>query len=54
MESIPETGYGKTGESAKKSRKNDPGLQGFELRAKVEKLWANRVFNYTLFHAIPF
>jgi len=26
MESIPETGYGKTGESAKKSHKNDSRL----------------------------
>jgi len=26
MESIPETGYGKTGEIAKKSHENDSGL----------------------------
>ena len=26
-----ETGYGKIGKSAKKSHKNDSGLQGFEL-----------------------
>jgi len=31
MESIPEAEHGKTGESAKKSHKNDPGLYGFEL-----------------------
>ena len=41
MESIPETGYGKTGESAKRSHKNDSGLQGFELRGTVDKVWAN-------------
>ena len=28
-------------ESAKKSNKNDPLLQGFELRGKVEKVWSN-------------
>jgi len=44
MESIPETGergHGKPGEIAKNSHKNDLGLQGFELRAKVEKVWTN-------------
>ena len=41
MESISETGYGKTGESIKKSHKNNSGLQGFELRGKVEKVWTN-------------
>ena len=41
MESIPETGHGKTIESAKKSHKNDPWLQGFELQGKVEKVWTN-------------
>jgi len=30
MESISETGHGKTGESVK-SHENDSGLQGFEL-----------------------
>src|SRR6218665_3457431 len=30
MESASETGYGKIGESAKKSHKNDSGLQGFK------------------------
>jgi len=29
MESIPETRHGKTGESAKKTYKNDLGIQGF-------------------------
>src|SRR6218665_3152962 len=41
MESASETGYGKIGESAKKSHKNDSGLQGFELRGTVDKVWAN-------------
>ena len=41
MESIPEAVHGKTGESAKKSHKNYPGLQGSELRGKVEKVWTN-------------
>src|SRR6218665_3149406 len=36
-----DTGYGKIGESAKKSHKNDSGLQGFELRGTVDKVWAN-------------
>src|SRR6218665_2543546 len=40
MESVPERGYGKSGESAKKSHKNDSGLQGFELRGMVDKVWA--------------
>src|SRR6218665_1603537 len=31
----------KIGESAKKSHKNDSGLQGFELRGTVDKVWAN-------------
>jgi len=31
IESVSETGYGKIGESAKKSHKNDSGLEGFEL-----------------------
>ena len=31
----------KTGESAEKSHKNDSGLQGFELRGKVEEVWTN-------------
>src|SRR6218665_1671572 len=35
MESASETGYGKIGESAKKSHKNDSGLQGFELRERL-------------------
>src|SRR6218665_3691894 len=39
MESVPETGYGKIGESAKKSHKNESGLQGFELRGTVDKVW---------------
>ena len=38
MESVPETGYVKIGESAKKSHRNDAGLQGFELLGKV---WAS-------------
>ena len=41
MESVSKTGYGKIGESAKKSHKNDSGLQGFELRGTVDKVWAN-------------
>ena len=41
MESVSETGYGKIVESAKKSHKNDSGLQGFELRGTVDKVWAN-------------
>src|SRR6218665_1813502 len=41
MESVSETGYGKIGESAKKSHTNDSGLQRFELRGKVDKVWAN-------------
>jgi len=41
MESKPEKGHGKTGESAKKKHINDTGLQGFELRGKVEKVWTN-------------
>src|SRR6218665_1133120 len=41
MESASETGCGKIGESAKKSHKNDSGLQGFELRGTVDKVWAN-------------
>jgi len=40
MESAPEIGYGKTGESSK-SHKHDSGLQGFELRVKVDKILAN-------------
>src|SRR6218665_2496160 len=28
-------------ESAKKSHSNDSGLQGFELRGKVERVWTN-------------
>jgi len=36
-----ETGHGTSRESAKKSHKNDPGLQGFELQGKVEKVWTN-------------
>ena len=41
MESVSETVYGKIGESAKKSDKNDSGLQGFELRGTVDKVWVN-------------
>ena len=41
MESKPESGHGKTGESAKKSHKNDSGLQGFELQGNVESMWTN-------------
>ena len=40
-ESVPETGYGRTGESAKKSHKNDFGIQGFKLRGKVNKVWTD-------------
>jgi len=29
------------GESAKKSHKNDSGLEVFKLRGKVDKVWAN-------------
>ena len=36
-----QTGYGKTGESAKESHKNDSGLQVFKLRGNVDKVWAN-------------
>src|SRR6218665_3726517 len=35
MESIPETGYGKTGESAKKSHKNDSRLQVFSYEERL-------------------
>jgi len=38
---IPETGHIKTEVFAKKSNKNDSGLQEFELRGKVEKVWTN-------------
>src|SRR6218665_1099606 len=41
MESVSEAGYGKIGESAKKSHKNDSRLQIFELRGTVDKVWAN-------------
>src|SRR6218665_1316545 len=41
MEPIPATGYGKIGETAKKSHKNDSRLQVFKLRGKVDKVWAN-------------
>jgi len=41
LESIPEPGHRKTGESAEKSHKNDLGLQGVELRRNVDKVWTN-------------
>jgi len=41
MEFIPEVGHGKTRENVKKSHRNDPALQRFELRGKVEKAWNN-------------
>ena len=43
MKSIPGTGQGKTGECAKKSHKNDPWLQEFDIRGKVEKVWTNNI-----------
>jgi len=38
MDFIAETWHGETEETAKRSRKNYSGLQGFELRGKVEKV----------------
>jgi len=36
MKYIPETGHGKTRESAKKNHKNDSRLQGFEYEERVK------------------